>query len=260
MDTVQADRDHLARVGLVAYGVVHLLLGWLAVQLALGDREGEASTSGAIQQLAEQPFGVVLVGAVAVGLFLLAVWQGAEAVFDHRSEKMSDQVRHRLTAAAKTVLYAAMGVSAARIVLGAGGSSQEEQADTVTAQLLGLPFGQVVVGVVGLGILAVGGYLVVKGVTDRFLEDLAHSGRGTAGTAYTWCGRVGYVAKGIAIGGVGVLFGYAALTHDPDESGGIDATLRQVLEAPGGPVLLGALGLGIAGFGLFCFAWARHVD
>lgn len=261
MDVDAPDRDHLARVGLVAYGVVHLLLGWLAVQLALGHREGEASTSGAIQQLAEQPFGRFLVGAVAVGMVLLALWQAAEAAFDHRGEKTEDEVRHRVVAAAKAVLYAALGTTAARTALGgSGGGSQEQQADTLTARLLQLPLGQVVVGLLGLAILAVGVYLVRKGVTDRFLKDLKHSGAGTAGTAYTWFGRVGYGAKGVAVGAVGVLFGYAALTQDPDESGGVDSALLTVLQAPGGPVLLGLLGLGIAGFGLFCFAWARHVD
>lgn len=260
MRPTTADRDHLARVGLVAYGVVHLLLGWLALQLALGDREGEASTTGAIQQLAQQPFGGVMVGAVAVGMFLLALWQGAEAVLDHRTEDKDDQLRHRGTAAAKAVLYAALGVTAARIVLGAGSSSQEGQADTLTAKLLDLPFGQVLVGIVGVVILAVGVYHVVKGVTDKFLEDLRHSGRGTAGTAYTWCGRAGYTAKGVAIGAVGVLFCFAAIDHDPDESGGLDSALLTVLQAPGGPVLLGAIGVGIIGFGLFCFAWAKHVD
>ncbi|MDT9592254.1 DUF1206 domain-containing protein [Nocardioides zeae] len=260
MQTPDTDRDNLARVGLVAYGVIHLLLGWLAVQLALGDREGEASTTGAIQQLAQQPFGGVLVWAITVGLFLLALWQAAEAIFDHRSEEKSDQLRNRGSAAAKTVLYIVMGTSAARIAMGSQSGGQEEQANTLTARLLSMPGGQVIVGVVGLVVLGVGGYLIYKGATDKFLEDIAHSGTGNAGTAYTWLGRVGYVAKGIVIGAVGILFGYAAATHDPDEAGGLDQALRQVLEAPGGPVLLGALGVGIAAFGVFCFAWAKHVD
>jgi len=52
----------LARVGLVAYGVVHLLLGWLALQIAWGlsGRES-ADTSGAMKTLADQPGGAGLV-------------------------------------------------------------------------------------------------------------------------------------------------------------------------------------------------------
>ena len=84
----QSDRlDHLVRAGLVAYGVVHLLLAWLAVQLALGDHNEEASTKGAMSELAQQPFGKVLVWAIAVGMFLLVLWRLVEAAFGHRAEE-----------------------------------------------------------------------------------------------------------------------------------------------------------------------------
>ena len=95
--------DHAARIGLVAYGVVHLVIAWLAVQLAFGDKEGSADSQGAVQQLAEQPFGQALVWAVAIGMFLLAVWQGLEAAFGHRDEDGFTRVRKRVTSAGKAV-------------------------------------------------------------------------------------------------------------------------------------------------------------
>ena len=49
--------DHAIRLGLVAYGVVHLLVAWLAVQLAFGEKQDSASNSGALHYLAEQPLG-----------------------------------------------------------------------------------------------------------------------------------------------------------------------------------------------------------
>ena len=95
--------DHAARIGLVAYGLVHLVIAWLAVQLAFGDKEGSADSQGAVQQLAEQPFGQALVWAVAIGMFLLALWQGLEALFGYRDEEGFTQVRKRVTAAGKAV-------------------------------------------------------------------------------------------------------------------------------------------------------------
>jgi hypothetical protein len=85
--------DHAARIGLVTYGLVHLVVAWLAIQLALGDKEGSADSQGAVQQLAEQPFGQVLVWAVAIGMFLLALWQALEALFGYRDEEGFTQVR-----------------------------------------------------------------------------------------------------------------------------------------------------------------------
>src|ERR1700712_1628838 len=103
-DTHEADRlgreaedsdalDVVARIGLVAYGVVHLLLGWLAIQLALGHSDKSASTTGAMHELSRQPFGTVLVWAVAVGMFLLVVWRAIEAAFGHRDEDGGERLR-----------------------------------------------------------------------------------------------------------------------------------------------------------------------
>jgi Domain of Unknown Function (DUF1206) len=252
--------DHVARFGLIAYGVMHAVIGWLAVQLAFGDREGSASTSGAIHELADQSFGGALVWAVAVGMYLLAAWQAVEALLGHRDHTGIDRVRKRLTSAGKAVVYAVIGTSALKVALGEGSGGSEKSTDTMTANLMDLPAGQVLVGLVGVGIVVVGGALVFKGVTDRFLRDIDAGGRfGASGSAYTWLGRVGYAAKGAAIGVVGGLFCYAAITHEADESGGLDQALSEVLDQPFGPVLLTAMGLGIACFGVFCFAWARHL-
>ena len=76
--------DHFVRIGLVAYGVVHLLIGLLAIQLALGERGEKASAQGAMHELAQQPFGELMVWAVAVGMLFLVVWRVIEAIFGHR--------------------------------------------------------------------------------------------------------------------------------------------------------------------------------
>lgn len=68
--------DHVARAGLVAYGVVRLLLAWVALQLAFGgrsERDQEASNTGAFAESASKPFGEVALVAVAVGLTLWSV-------------------------------------------------------------------------------------------------------------------------------------------------------------------------------------------
>ena len=106
--------DHAVRIGLVAYGVVHLLIGWLAVQLALGDHSESASAQGAMAELAQQPFGTVLVWAVAVGLYLLVLWRVLEAAFGHRDSDGKDRVRKRVVSGGKAVIYLALAVTATR--------------------------------------------------------------------------------------------------------------------------------------------------
>jgi hypothetical protein len=253
--------DHAARIGLVAYGVVHLVVAWLALQLAFGDRQESASAQGALHELAQQPFGKVLVWALGIGMFLLVLWQLIEALFGHRAFDGRKKVGKRLTSAGKAVVYAVIGVTAIKIATGSSSSSSEQQTDSWTARVMDLPAGQLLIAAVGLAILGIGGYFVVRAWTEKFAEELSAEGRtGTTGTAYLWFGKLGYTAKGIAFGIVGVLFLYAALTHEPDKSGGLDQALTELLDKPFGPFLLAAVAVGIGCYGVFCFARARHLS
>jgi len=73
-----ATLEALARAGLIAYGVIHILIGWLALQLAWGTSSSKsADPSGALRTLADQPLGEILLWLVAVGLVALALWQGS---------------------------------------------------------------------------------------------------------------------------------------------------------------------------------------
>lgn len=258
VDTAHDLLDHVARPGLVAYGAVHLLIGWLALQLAFGDRSGSASSSGALRELSQQPFGQVLVWLVAAGLALLTLWQVVEAWAGHRTLQGGRRLRKRGASAGKALVYGYLGFSAARVAAGSGASSGT---DSMTGRLMDLPGGQLLVGAVAVVVIVIGGYLVWNGLTEGFREDLSGKAtRGGSGTAIVWLGKVGYVAKGIALGIVGALFGYAAATHDANRSGGLDQALQQVVQQPFGPVLLAAIAAGIGCFGVFCFAHARHLS
>ena len=252
--------DHAARIGLIAYGLVHLVIAWLAIQLALGEKEGSADSTGAVQQLSEQAYGQALVWAVAIGLFLLAIWQILEAIFGHRDEEGFTRVRKRATSAGKAVIYIVIGISAVRAATGSS-SSGKGGTDSTTAKVMDWPGGQLIIAAVGLAIMGVGGYLIYRAFTEKFAKHINAEGKsGSSGTAYVWFGKVGYIAKGVALGIVGGLFLYAAITHDPKKSGGLDQALHKVLQQPFGQVLLIVIALGIGCYGLFCFTPARRFE
>lgn len=248
----------LVTIGLVCYGIVHLLIAWVAAQLALGGSSAgeEASPGGALRNLAAQPFGEVLMVVIAVGFGTLVVWQILQAIFGHREFDGFKRVRKRLSSAAKVVLYAVLGFSAARLAAGPdadeGGGGETER--SITADLMAMPLGRVLVIVLGLVVIAVGVGHIVKGIRQSFTDELA----GRPGTATRVLGTAGYVAKGIAIMVVGALFGWAAITYDSEKAGGTDDALRTILEQPFGVILLLAVALGFAAFGLYCFYWSRH--
>lgn len=253
--------DHAVRFGMVVYGVVHLVVAWLAAQLALGDGSGAADSSGAMAELAAQPAGAVLVWGTAVGLALLVLWRLLELVTGHRDEEGAELWRHRAADGFKALVYGAVALSAVRVATGSSGGSSGSGSDGLTARVMNLPGGQLLVGALGLGIVGYGLAQVWKGWSGDHADHLATEGRtGRAGRAYVTLGRIGYVAKGVAIGIVGSLFVYAAATHDARKSGGLDEALREVLQQPFGPWLLGVMALGIACYGLFCLVRARHLS
>lgn len=248
-----------ARVGLVAYGVVHLLIAWIALQVAWSGG-GDASSGGALRRLADQPFGRSMLWITVLGLVALVLWQLGTALWGYASEDGAKRVRKRLGSAGRAVVYGALAFSALRIASGSGGGSGgDSKEEGFTADLLTAPAGRVLVVAVGVAIIAVGVLHVHRGVTESFTKDLEGSATsGDSGSAVVALGRIGYTAKGIAIGVVGILFDWAALSYDPDKAGGLDDALKTIRDQPFGPYLLTAVALGLAAFGLYCFAWARH--
>jgi hypothetical protein len=251
--------DLVIRVGLVAYGIVHLLIGWLALQIAFGEKSKNASGSGALEYLAKQPLGGVLIWVVALGMVALVVWRLLEAWQDWRVKDGADQVKGVVAQLFKGVLYAVLALAALQVALGQSGGGSGTTGLTQT--LLQMPAGQLIVGAIGLGIVGYGGYYVYQGWTDKFLAKL-HGGSSNpdVSKAYRLTGKAGYLGKGVAIAVIGALFVYAAITHDAEKSAGLDQALSTISQQPFGQVLLALVALGIACYGIFAFARARHFD
>jgi len=251
--------EWLARGGLIAYGVVHLLVGWLALQIAWGGSSGiSADTSGALRTLADQPFGKVLLWVVAVGLVALALWQTSQAIWGYRNQDRAKRIREQVTSGAKAAVYAGLAVSAALVALGTGSSSSQSQQQATTG-VLAWPGGRVLVVAAGLVIIAVGIASIIKGVKKSFTEEIDISSVSpTARKGVLGLGQAGYIAKGLALSVVGGLLTYATLTFDQQTAQGLDGALQTILAQPFGRFLLTAVALGFVAFGLFAILQSRY--
>jgi succinate dehydrogenase/fumarate reductase cytochrome b subunit len=246
-----------ARFGYAVSGVLHALIGLLALRLAFGDASKEADQSGALQTVAQTPFGAVVLWFAVVAFAALGAWQAAIALRRSPSGSSSGSSKgDRAKAAGRAVVYLALAVTSYAFATGGGSSSDQQTTDT-TAKLMQAPGGRLLVGAVGVAIVVVGVYHVVKGLRQKFLRDLRSLPSGTTGTAVRWAGMVGYVAKGVALAIVGVLFVLAAQHANPQEAGGIDTALRTLEQQPAGDVLLVLVALGLIAFGVYSFVRAR---
>ena len=250
-----------ARVGLGARGVLYVLLGVLALQVAFGDRAERADNVGALEAVSQQPFGEVLLTVLAIGLGLYALWHLTEALFGGGDEAdRKKRLAEKGISLFRALVYGAL-CSSAFFVLRSGdqaGASQGEREEAWTAKVLGWTGGRWLVGLVGLAIIAGGAYLVVRGLTRKFEEDLDLQRLSNGGERVVRAfGVAGYVARGVVVGLLGVLLAKAALDYDPEQAAGVDGTLRTIADQGHGQVLLVLTALGLAAFGLFSLVEAR---
>lgn len=243
----------LVKVGLVAYGLVHLIIGWLAFRLAMGHSEGEASQTGALRQLAATSVGLVLMWVTGIGLLTLVLWQLIAALVGYTEYDGLKRLRKRLSALFRSVVYGTLAVAALRIAIGASDDEGDAE-ESLSAGMFGLPGGRFIVAAIGLGIIGYAVWQVVKGVTGRYNEEIETELQGAAKVA----AMVGHIAKGVAFTVMGALFIWAALSYDSEKAGGLDKAIDTIRDQPGGSVLLIVLAVGIAAYGVWCFYWAKH--
>ncbi|MFE6475289.1 DUF1206 domain-containing protein [Streptomyces rochei] len=247
-----------ARAGLTARGVIYLLVGVLALQIAFGTGNREADRGGALAELADKPFGAVLLWALGAGLVGMALWRLSEALFG-ATGKDGHTAKKRLPAAARCVFYAFVAYSVLAFAAGSGGGgSSDRQSRDVTAKVMEMPTGQWIVGLAGAGIVVAGVVIAVQALRRSYhkklkLGELSPRTRRLVDVT----GVGGGAARGIVFAVAGGFAVRAAVDYEPDRAKGLDDTLRSFAETPLGPWLLVLVAAGLVLFGVFSFALAR---
>ncbi|WP_327045929.1 DUF1206 domain-containing protein [Microbispora sp. NBC_01189] len=135
-------------------------------------------------------------------------------------------------------------------------ASSDSQSEDVTKALFDLPGGQFLVGLLALGVIALGAYWIYEGWTGKFMRDMQVTEPRARGVVVR-LGKAGYIARGVIALSAGALIGQAALTYDPDRAAGIDDALKALADTPAGPWLLAVVAIGLVLFAAYCFAEAR---
>jgi len=248
-----------ARAGFVARGAIYLLIGLIAVQIAVG-RGGQADRGGALAQIASKSYGTVVLWLLVIGFAGLALWRLSEAVFGANGPG-GHETGERLKSLARAVMYGFFFISTLRLVTGASSSATangNSQSQSLTARVMTHTGGRLLIGAIGVGIVVVGVMLAKEGWTKEFLKvmNLAGAPSGTRSMVEK-LGMGGGIARGAVIALAGVFLLLAAVRFTPSKAEGIDGTLRAFAHTPLGPALLILVALGLIAFGLFSWCEAR---
>jgi len=260
--------ERLARLGFAARGLVYVVVGLIALHIARqgGRSQEEASKDGAIEEIASRSFGTALLWVLSAGLVGYILWRLTEALWGKRDEDdEKKRTAKRLGSAAKALLYAGFLFSTVRFLLGdsssQGGGGSSEQESSATARVLELPAGQLIVGAVGAAIVGGGGYLLYRGIAQKFEKHLDESQMSPGVERVVGVvGTIGMAARGLVFALAGLLVIKAAMDYDPEEARGLDGTLHVIAQQTYGQVLLGFAAFGVICFGLYSWAEARYRD
>ncbi|MCW2493261.1 MAG: hypothetical protein QOH56_603 [Pseudonocardiales bacterium] len=246
----------LARLGLAARGFTYVVIGWLAIQIALGQGKHEANQRGALAEVAQHSFGLLLLWVLGFGFAAYAVWRLSEAAFGTAAE--GSKAGPRIQSLVRGVVYAGLAVTTFSFIAGRSQQGQSQQQATLTARLMKHDYGRWLVGLVGVIVIIVGLAMVVEGVRRKFEKELRLDDlHGPTRTVVLRLGMVGTIARGIVFAVAGGLVVDAAVSYDASKSTGLDGALRTLADRAYGQWLLGLIALGLIAFGIYGFAAAR---
>jgi len=247
--------DVVARWGFAVMALLHVVIGAIAVALVLG-APGQAEPTGAIEQLAANPWGPAVMWSGAVGCAGLALWQLSEATLRARHLPRGERLGKLVSSGFLAVAYGSVGFTFASFAVGVRSDSGESTA-AFSQALLNRPLGAPLLIGLGLTVSGIGVYFVVKGLGKKFKAELRHFEGTHRGHLISGLGVAGHVAKGLALILTGLLFVMAAATNDPGSSTGLDGSLKALQHHPFGPLLLLAIGAGFIAYGMFALIRAR---
>ncbi len=252
----------LGRLGYLAKGLVYIIIGGLAALAALGNGGATTDRKGALQTIADQPFGKFLLIVVAFGLLCYAMWSLVRAAADTENKGSDPKgIAQRLFYGGVGISYALLALGAIKLVTGNPntGKSSDANAQDWTAEFLKQPFGVPLVVIGGLVVIGIGGYQLYRAYKTDFKKHLDLSS--CSATLRTWIvrfGQMGLAARGIVFGVIGIFLIVAALKNDATQAKGLGGALQELSTQPFGQLLLALVALGLIAFGVYSWAEARY--
>ncbi|RCJ29111.1 hypothetical protein A6770_01605 [Nostoc minutum NIES-26] len=253
--------ERLARLGYAAKGVVYFVVGFLAAQAAFGVGGKTTDTRGALETIVSQPFGKFLLSILTVGLIGYALWRLVETIYDPEHSGQARDTKHtakRLGYGFSALAYGGLALTAVKLIIGSGKDSGNSTQDW-TAKLLAQPFGQLLVGLVGVIVTGVGIYYLYEAYKCKFRGNFKL--QEMSANEQTWAirtGRFGIASRGVVFSIIGFFLIQAAHQSDPSQAKGLGEALATLAKQPFGPWILGLVALGLIAYGIYSLVEARY--
>ncbi len=254
--------ERLERLGYVVRGVIYIIIGVLAFQLAIGAGGATATPTSAIALIGRQPQGKFLLFIVALGLAGYSLWGLVRAILDPlRRGSDTKGLIERAGFLGSGVTYGLLLIPTVATLLNKPRPATAGATPGMLATLTNGPYGKWLYVAFGLFWVAVGIGQLLVAYHARFTRDLNRSKMSASEIeAAIWLGKLGYAARGVIFGLIGVIIIRTTLTAGAKQTPGFDAALAALAHAQYGELLLGAVAIGLILFGAYsvlCAKWNK---
>lgn len=251
--------ETLARFGYASKGLVYGMVGMLALSVAMGRGGATTDSQGALIRLQDLPGGPILMWLLVLGLVGYALWQLVRAFLDpERQGKEAKGIVKRSGYLLSGVLNLGLALFAARLAMRGSAPRNQQSEAQAAGDVLALPGGQLLLGLVGLALLAVAGNQLYSAAGAKFMKRMKFSGSAGHGEKLKRIGQIGIGARGITVGIIGVFLLIAAWRNKAGMVPGVSEVLTWLNQQPAGNFLLGVLALGTLCYGVWCGVQALY--
>ena len=251
----------LARFGFFTKGFLFIVIGFLAMLVAIGSPEGKITApTGALATIAQLSYGRVILIIFVCGAIGHGVWNILRGVADvDRAGTGWRGISMRVIASGVGFFYLFLAWTAWNIIVAARAAQADEAIPkTLTSLLLALPLGTVLVFLIGLGIIGAGVHECYSGISGKFqnnfrMYELSEKERKTV----TWLGFLSFTARALIFALMGYFFIWAAIDYNPNEAVGLDGALHALVQSYYGKTLLFITAAGLICHGILSLYEAR---
>ena len=250
------------RFGHLAKGIIYLIIGGLAIATIVGNSGSIEGGRGVIQWINEQPFGRILLGLVAIGLFSYTAWRWLKVFLGKGGDEddKKDTV-YRIAWFFSGLSYLGLGIVAARAAImgGSSGGQGGGQRQEVITWLIQQSWGPTVVIILGVIIAGVAIFQLVKGVKEKYLENIdLSSANHKERKSITTLGKIGHLARAAVFAIMAYFLILAGATVDPGKFKGTEGVLEWLRQNSYGTILLGLAAIGLIAYAVFTLAKAKY--
>lgn len=252
----------LAQFGFYTKGFLFIVIGILAVLVAIGEKGGQiADANGALSRIAQASYGKVFLIIFIAGAFGHGAWNILRGVADVDNAGTNLQgISKRIIAVSIGLFYLFLAWTAWSIVLTVNVAVENgTMQKTLTATILALPFGRIIVAIIGLSVIGAGINECYKGFAGKVHDNFKqYKLEGNSRNTITVLGFLSFLTRALIFGLIGWFFISAAIQSNPNEAIGIDGALRTLAQSYYGQILLFFASAGLICHGVLSLYEAKY--